>query len=356
MAASRVYVKIDELRDLMERLLKATACDPHDSKIIANVFLEADLRGNNMQGLDHMATMLRNLRNGNMNPKGKPKIVNEGAAFARIDGARGPGQLAAILAGEVATRKVRDVGIALVGITNSADIYMVGFYTEQIARAGFVAFGFSTGGPFAHAAGGAEPALGTNPISIAIPRLGDDPLLVDMATSSLSGSRVRFAGFLGELLPEGTALGPDGRQTRDPQLARIGGLETLGGHKGFGLSLCTALLSGPLTGSDVGNALAGWGFAAKSGISGSMGHLFLAIDPAVFTSSAQFRDSVERYINEIKSTRKAPGTDAIRVPGERAFDERRRNLATGVVSIYEFIWTETTKIATELGVIMPALN
>jgi len=42
---------------------------------------------------------------------------------------------------------------------------------------------------------------------------------------------------LSELLPEGVAIGPDGKPTRDPTLARRGALLPFGGYKGFGLAL-----------------------------------------------------------------------------------------------------------------------
>jgi Malate/L-lactate dehydrogenase len=48
---------------------------------------------------------------------------------------------------------------------------------------------------------------------------------------------------LGELLPEGVAIGSDGGPTRDPALARRGGaLLPFGGYKGFGLALMVQAL------------------------------------------------------------------------------------------------------------------
>jgi LDH2 family malate/lactate/ureidoglycolate dehydrogenase len=41
---------------------------------------------------------------------------------------------------------------------------------------------------------------------------------------------------LGELLPEGVAIGPGGEPTRDPALARRGALLPFGGYKDFGLA------------------------------------------------------------------------------------------------------------------------
>ena len=347
-------VAIDDLRTLMETLLHAVGVEGEAARTAANVFLEADLRGNQMQGLDHMHTMLRNLQNGNADPTGRPRVVREGPAFALVDGGRGPGQLAAILAADVAVEKAGSAGSAVVGITRSSDIYMIGFYAERIARAGLVGLSASTGGPVARAHGGAEPALGTNPISFAIPTAGEHPIVLDMATSTLSGSRVRFADAHGEELEPGAGLGPDGLPTRDPARAREGGISTLGGHKGFGLSLFVALLCGPLTGSDVGTGLLGWGWkVGVPGEAGSMGHFIAAIDPGVFGDADDVRERVSAYARAVTGSRPGAGADPVLVPGERAFAERERNLRQGRVSLYTFIWEETSRIAADLGVTMP---
>jgi len=83
---------------------------------------------------------------------------------------------------------------------------------------------------------------------------------------------------LGELLPEGVAIGPNGEPTRDPALARRGGaLLPFGGHKGFGLALMMTQL-----------------------------------------------------IERIKATPRQPGIDEIRIPSERAFRARERAHREGI--------------------------
>ena len=49
-----------------------------------------------------------------------------------------------------------------------------------------------------------------------------------------------------------------------------------------------------------------------------------AIDPAAFGEPEEFRQSVSAYINEVKSSRKAPGIDEILMPGERSFAALKR--------------------------------
>lgn len=344
-------VNVKVLRDLMERLLVAAGCGAEAAAVAADAFLEADLRGVGLQGLDHMPTMIRGLRNGRIRPDAEPKIVKEGPAFALIDGNNGAGQVAAVFAGDLAVRKAEKAGCSAVGVVNSSDIFMLGYYVERIARAGLIGFAFSDAPPLVHPFGGTDRVLGTNPLAIAIPTAEAYPIVLDIATSALSASRIRQAAYHGEDVPEGIGLGPDGRQTQDAAEIRKGVIGPLAGHKGFGLGLCVALLSGPLVGASVGSALAQW-LKDAPGAAGAKGHFFMAVDPAAFGDAAVFRNAASAYVSEIKTSRKAPGVTEIRIPGERSLAQRERSLRDGV-AIYEVVWERTAELAKDLGVQMP---
>jgi L-2-hydroxycarboxylate dehydrogenase (NAD+) len=343
-------VAVAVLRDLVQRLLAAAGCGPEAAAMAADVFVTADLRGTGVQGLDHLPSMIRGLSNGKIDPHGRPRVVRETDASALVDGGRGPGQVAAIFAADLAVRKARRAGCSAVGIVNSSDIFMLAYYADRIARAGLVGIVVTNAPPLVHPHGGTERILGTNPIAIGIPTDGEHPLVVDMATSALSASRVRQAAYFGESLPPGVAVDPDGQPTRDAALAAQGAIGPLGGHKGFGLGLCVGLLSGPLVGAAVGKALSGW---LGHEPAGAKGHFLLAVDPSSFGDPAVFRAAVGAHLQEVKSSRKAPHTPEIRIPGERGALEAARRRRDGV-PISEVVWARTVKLAAELGVSMPA--
>ena len=64
-------VKIDAMRAFMKRLLMAAGCDEEGASISADAFLEADLRGIGLQGLDHMPSLIRHLRTGRTDPRAR---------------------------------------------------------------------------------------------------------------------------------------------------------------------------------------------------------------------------------------------------------------------------------------------
>ena len=347
-------VAIPVLRDLMRRLLAAGGCSPDVAATVAEVFLEANMRGMPTQGLHHLTNvMMKHLLNGRTKPDGKPRILKEGEAYALIDGEHGPGQIQGLFAADVGVEKARKAGSAAIGLINGSDLFMIGYYGERMARAGCIGLAFSDSPPLVHPTGGVERIFGTNPLFVAIPTADEHPFVLDMATSAWSAGHVRHAMYHGEKVPLGVGVGPDGRPTKDAaSIWKEGAISAFGGHKGYGVSFIIGVLSGLLVGATTGKALRGWlpDDPAKAAIKG---HLFLAVDPAAFGDANAFRRAASAHIRAIKQSRKAPGASAILIAGDRSFAERDRSLARGSVPMFELIWQQTAKLAGEIGVAMP---
>lgn len=346
-------VKIEDLRDLMIRLFVAAGSDRSNAETSAEIFLEADLRGINFQGLDHMPDMVRGLRNGKIKGDGKPEIVKEGDAFILIDGNRGPGHAAAIFACDRAVAKAKTAGAVVAGIRNSSDMYAVGIYADRIARAGCIGMVWSDATPTCHPYGGAERVTGTNPISFSMPTAGHLPYVFEMSTSALSMSRVRHAAYHDENVPDAHGMDKNGQPTVVAKAIREGGsIGPLGGPKGSGLSMFVGFLSGLLPGCATGKSLIPW-HHTTSGQVGAKGHFIVAIDPGAFGDADAFRKRVSEHLSKIKGSKKAPGVSEIRIPGENSLGIRARQLQSGNVSVLEATWQNTAKLAAELGVAMP---
>ena len=343
-------VALDDLRRYMQAMLLAAGCDELNARVAASAFLNADVRGVGLQGLDHMPTLLDALKDGRVDGRARPRIRKQRPGGALVDGGRGPGQTAALFAVDHAVNRARESGSYSVGITNSFDLFMLGHYTERIAQAGMVGLGFSDAPPMVRPHGGTEARLGTNPMSIAAPT-NTDPLVLDLATSALSASRVRQARYHRRSVPEAEGVDGRGQPTDDPESLRAGAIGPLAGHKGFGLGLCVALLSGSLTGSDTGSALRG---VLRPGESPPVkGHLFVVIDPDLFADSREFRCAASAYLEEVKTSERLSADEGVRTPGERAAETRRRTLATGRVAVYRSVWQRMTTVAAGLGVDPP---
>lgn len=343
-------VPVAVLTGLLRRILAAAGCSDENAASAAAGFVEADLRGVGRQGADHVGNLLQHLRSGVVNGAGRPRVAREGVAFAVVDGDRAPGHAGAFLATDTVVAKAREAGVAAVALANGADVYMIGIYASRIAERGLVGLVFTVAPSVVHPWGGVERRLGTNPLAIGIPGDGDGPIVHDLSTSALSQSSVRQADYLGLPLPEGAGVDRGGNPSTDAGAVLAGAIGPLAGHKGFGLGLCVALLAGPLTGGAVGHALDGW--RDEGAPAHPRGHLFLAVDPAAFGEPAAFRAAVGAYLDEIRGSRLAPGTERVRIPGERSRATRRDSVAHGAL-ILEESWRRLVEHAERLGVAVP---
>ncbi|MEM6905394.1 MAG: Ldh family oxidoreductase [Pseudomonadota bacterium] len=348
-------VKIDTLRAFMEELLAAVGFDPATAETVANIHLESDLRGVHVQGFNHLINShLQYYLEGKADPHGKPEIAREGPSFALINGNSGPGPIAALFACDVAVEKAKAAGSAIVGINNSHDLFHAGLYAERVARHDLIAMLFSDDVvPVVHPLGGTEPIIGSNPLAWAAPT-GGDPYLIDFTPCATLPTYVRYSRRYGGEMDSSLVADADGNPTTDPHRVSIGlghaehtGAINPGGNKGYGMLLMIDFLSGAFVGADMG-----MDHVTKKGA--QKGHLLIAMDPAMFGSTEAFKTAVDARIQAIKSSKKAPGIDEIRVAGEGSFARRRQAIAAGQVMIDTFCWEDALALASDLGVEVPA--
>jgi LDH2 family malate/lactate/ureidoglycolate dehydrogenase len=307
MAQERINLSVPDARDLAEGALRGIGYDDHEARIVTDHVVDAALCGYEYSGLAKILNLpeSRHFRL----PRRPIKVLRETDVSIAFDGGNNVGMLALFHAAEATIRKAAAHGIALVSVT---DAWMSGrsaYYVEMIANAGLVAIHTAASSPLV------APPGGTNPVAIAVPS-SREPIVLDIGTSAYMMTEVMLRERLGELLPEGVAIGPGGEPTRDPALARRGALLPFGGYKGFGLALMVQALgllggSGPEQGSEPG-------------------YLFIAFRPDLFGPADVFNRRVTQLIEEIKATPRQPGVEEIRIPSERAFRSRERARREGL--------------------------
>ena len=313
MAQERINLSVPDARDLAEGALRGIGYDDHEARIVTDHVVDAALCGYEYSGLAKILNLpeSRHFRL----PRRPIKVLRETDVSIAFDGGNNVGMLALFHAAEATIRKAAAHGIALVSVT---DAWMSGrsaYYVEMIANAGLVAIHTAASSPLVAPPGGTKAVLGTNPIAIAVPS-SREPIVLDIGTSAYMMTEVMLRERLGELLPEGVAIGPGGEPTRDPALARRGALLPFGGYKGFGLALMVQALG----------LLGGYGPEQGS----EPGYLFIAFRPDLFGPADVFNRRVTQLIEEIKATPRQPGVEEIRIPSERAFRSRERARREGL--------------------------
>ena len=314
-----VTLGAEAARALAARVVHRAGYREDEAQVIAASLLDAELCGYPALGLARSITMAEDVRT--RAPRTPVAIVHETPVSAQIDGGGYAGVYSLNRAVEVAIAKARERGFALVGLHNSYFSGRNAYYVEAIARAGFVAIHTASSEPYVAPLGGKACAFGTNPIAIGLP--GEpDPFIFDMGTSAITHGEVVLASRLGSVLPPGVAIDAAGLPTQDAAAALKGAILPFGGvqaHKGYGLAFmmqALGLLGGP---------------GRTEGRARHFGFVFVVFDPGLLMPADQFRVQLAELIETVRATPRQPGVDAIRIPSERAFAERRRRLREGVV-------------------------
>jgi LDH2 family malate/lactate/ureidoglycolate dehydrogenase len=310
-----VLLSVADATALGERGLQRIGYAADEARVVTEHLVDSELCGYGALGLARILTIAEHPRT--REPRKAIAFVHETPVSALMDGGNYVGLYAVYRATEVAIEKARANGFALVGMHNAFLSGRNAYYLEKIARAGFVGIQTACGEPSVAPLGGRAPAFGTNPIAFALPN-DPDPLIFDMGTSALMRGDLILARRLGTLLPEGAALDAEGRPTRDPVAAIAGSILPFGGHKGSGLALMVQALG-----------LLG-GAALPRGEVQDFAFLFIVFEPGLLVPAVELKKQLTELLARVRGTPTQPGVDAVRIPSERAFQERERRRREGV--------------------------
>jgi LDH2 family malate/lactate/ureidoglycolate dehydrogenase len=305
-----------QARALAMRALGRCGYDEADATIITDQLVDNALCGYPFASLARILTIAEEARN--RQTRTEPFVVRETPSSALVDGGNTIGYIAAFRGAEIAARKAKETGLSIVGVYNSFYSGRNAWYVENIVRHDLVAIHTCSASPRVLPPGSRAPLLGTNPISIGFPST-NGPVVWDIGTASVMWGDVQLMARLGHELPEGTGFDAHGNPTRDASEALKGGVSPWGGHKGYGLSFCIQAL-GLIAGAALGR-----------GVVNDYGFLFIAIDPGLTQPDNAFQSQMTELIETIKALPKQDGVEEIRIPSERAFQERARRRVEGIV-------------------------
>lgn len=309
----RVRLTVAEARALGEAIARRMGYAAAEATIIAEHVVNAALCGYEYSGLPKLLDAVEDRRCGEA--RGPIRVLRETTVSVLLDGGNNIGMFAMVRLAEAVAAKAVAAGFAVGAMRNSWMSGRGAHYVEKLVQAGLVAVhAVGISGRVAPP-GGAEPLLGTNPMTIGLPCEGH-PLIFDMGTSAIMHTDLTLRARRGEPLPEGVAIDARGAPTRDPHAALAGSLLHFGGHKGFGLALMMqglALLAG-----------------AGGGPGKDYGYLLIAFRPDLLVPLEEYRRDVARLVRRAKAVRRLPGVEEIRIPSERSFRERQRQLLEGI--------------------------
>jgi uncharacterized oxidoreductase len=341
-------------------VLTALGATPEVAREVAAHLIKANLSGHDSHGAMRLMQYVDQSDSGDILPSAQPEVVHESGAVFVVDAHRGLGHYATSFATDHAVAIARRQGVAAGVVRHATHIGRLGHYTERAAEQGCVSIvtvgvagpGVGMVVPF----GGVERFLGTNPWSFGVPADGRPPLIFDAATSAVAEGKVRVARSKGGQVPAGAIVDASGKPTTDPEkLYDGGGLLPVGGwagHKGYGLSLASALIGGLAMIEDSEPTMAGAsGLPAAPGR--TAGVFLVVVDPGHFGDAGAYREMVTVTMNAVKDVRPEDGVDRVLVPGEPEALMRERRTSEGI-ALPERTREELDEIGDRFGVKLPA--
>ena len=290
-------ITVEQERSIVLEILKRMGVKEKDAEIVADVTVDADLKGFSSHGIGRFPQYVEGLNLGFITTDQDLEIEKETVSTALINGNHKFGHVVTYRAMELAIKKARETGVGLVGVHDSNHFGATGYYSDMALMQDMIGVVIANTEPAVAPLGGKEPIIGTNPLAIGIPS-NKNYISMDMATSASARGKLLEAARKGEKIPENVALDADGNPTTDPNEALKGSILPFGAHKGYALAFMIEILSGPLVKAAFGTKVTG---TAHCDATCTKGDLVMAIDPTKFCDLKEFEENVDDFVEEVKA-------------------------------------------------------
>lgn len=299
-------VSIDTIFEDSKAALVAHGAQDWIAESVAKAVAAAESHGNVICGLYYLESYCQQLQTGRVDGQVEPAVTTPRAGSVLADAKFGFAQAAFQRALPTAVKAARDNGTASLAVAHAHTCTSLGYFTEQIAREGLIAIGFTNASPIVAPPGGKKRVIGTNPIAMSVPDgSGDLAMHFDFSTSAVALGKITMAKAAGKDIPLGWAVDADGNPTTNPEAAIAGSLVSAGGYKGWGFGLMAEVLAAGLTGSRHSPEVKP--LKAPEGTPHDLGQYYLLFDPD--THHGDFTQRFAGFAEQVASQ------DGARIPG-----------------------------------------
>ena len=329
------FVRVPEgqLRKTVVSIFEKMGVPKDDCRLAADVLVTADLRGVESHGVSNMLrSYVKGYQDKVTNPNPRWSIVRESPSTASIDCDTGLGIIIAPKAMEIAIEKAKKVGMGMVTMRNGRHMGMASYHAMLALKHDMIGLCMTATPPEMFPTFGAETRLGTNPIALAAPADKEAPFVYDAATTVVAGNKLALARRLGVKLPPGWIADANGTPIMEETLLSgeewrgqahllpLGSTREMGSQKGYGLACVVEILSGILTGGS---------FGAKMGRP-NFNHCVAAYSIEAFMDTAEFKRTMDEFLQTLTSTKPALGHDRVLYPGLPEAEAEVENRANGI--------------------------
>ena len=342
--------KYEDLYKIVKEMFIGIGYSERQAKAVTDSLVEADARHIHSHGTVMLATYL-----GYIETTGclkldapDPTVVHETPVSFVMDGHSGVGYVIAEMATKKCIEKAKKSGICIAAVSYANHYGFAGHWSEMMANEGLIGVTATNTIRAVCPTRSADRVLGTNPIAVAIPVAGGEPMfLLDMATCVMAYGKICRSKVFAEsgVLPEEIVIKENGKSltnfadavellahgdtdSKDPDkptggLAPLGGTTELhSGYKGYGLAMLVELLTGGLSGGIPSKFIP---FAGEG-----VCFFFMAINPELFGERQAVLDHLKYVIEEYRKTQPISADTPVLMPGDKERLFREEALKNGI--------------------------
>lgn len=349
----------DYLFNFTRNVFAKMGCPENDCRIIAEVFMAAEVRGHPSHGMLRIKDYFELWKAGRINATPRVSVVHETPSTAVVDGDNAVGMVAAGESMKIAIEKARTAGTGWVATRNSNHFGIAGYYAMMALEHDMAGICLTNANPLVAPTFSVSRMMGTNPVAVAIPALEQPPFVADFATTPVARGKLAVAEKKGEKVPFGFVQDRAGLPSDDPAILKEGGsMLTLGGdrihgsHKGYCLSAIVDIFSAVFSGANFGPfvppSVAYLPLLEKKSGEGT-GHFFGAIRIDAFQPAEDFKKKMDEWILTFRTAKPAEGETEVLIPGDPEREAEKRIRKEGI-TLVPAIRSDLIAVARELSV------
>ncbi len=306
-------LSLEQIEQLATAVFVSNGCDERNTQALVKTVINAERDGSHSHGLFRVPGYVASLRSGKVNGKASPVVKHKTAAIITVDGDGGFAPLAIERGIPALAEAASTVGVAVMAIERAYHFAALWPETEALAERNLIGLACVCYKPVMTPAGGNKRLLGTNPISFAWPRPGNNPFVYDMATAAMALGDVEIAARDGKQLAPGVGLDASGQATTDPAEVIKGMLLPFGGYKGSAIAIMVELLAAAAINEQFSFEAADTDLDDGGPARG--GEFILAISPDLLAGDG-WAEHAETFFERLEAI------DGVRLPGERRHKNR----------------------------------
>lgn len=329
-----------QLVDFTEKVFLAIGCSSADARTAAHALVSADIRGVDSHGVARLSGYVRLWEVKRVNARPDIRVIHETPSTAVVDGDSGLGLVVAPFAMQLAIEKAKQAGTGWVSVQNSNHFGIAAHHAMMALPHDMIGLAMTNASPLVAPTFSVDKMLGTNPICVAAPAGRQPAFVADLATTTAANGKLEILQRKSQPTPSGWVQDARGNPSHDPhELKKGGALLPLGGdrehgsHKGYALGAIVDIFSALLSGANY----APWvpPFPAYVPMPAQqpgkgIGHFFGAMRIDAFRPAADFKESMDHWIEGFRAAQPMPGEERVLVPGDPEREMEAERLQNGV--------------------------